>query len=150
MPTPSRMTIVRPQTQLASRFSEIDHAPSVVEGVVLRSRTRLPVYRTYVAPVLFNRHENRPDTVVQALVPVLALTVPVAGVWWLLLWWAPAVAVVSLVVFLLCVASVSCDRKRTPGSDGDEVSAAGCLCDHLRSCPRGDALLLWLVEVVIG
>lgn len=114
--------------RISTRTSSIVPAdrrpPSVVDGEVVRSRTRVPIFRNYVRPVLINDYDHRPDTLIQALVPAFALALPVAGVvigLWVLL-------PVEAAVLSALVLAVSALRARNPEhTAGQTIKRLGSL-----------------------
>lgn len=98
-------------TKTSSVPATRSQTPAQVDGEVVSSRVRLPVFRTYVRPVFVNTRENKPDTLIQALAPAFALAAPVAGAF-MLLWIFLAPMALIFSVLLLAVAAGVVHRPR--------------------------------------
>jgi hypothetical protein len=93
---------IAPRRDLAHRETAPDYyvPPHIVNGEVVRSRTRLPIYRSYVDPVIFNRYEHKPDTMLQALLPAFVCALPIAAMVLAMWVWLPVQAAVMTFVGL--------------------------------------------------
>jgi hypothetical protein len=110
---PETLVFTPPKTTRAPAIRS--QAPAQVDGEVLSSRVRLPVFRTYIRPAFVNLHENKPDTFLQALAPVCALAVPVA-VTFLFLWvYFMPLALVATGLFFAVNVGVVCRPSHSVG-----------------------------------
>jgi hypothetical protein len=102
---PETLVFTPPKTSRAPAVRS--QVPAQVDGEVLSSRVRLPVFQTYVRPTFVNLREDKPDTFLQALAPVCALAVPVAATF-LLLWiyFLPLALIVTVLFFVVSVGVV--------------------------------------------